>query len=257
MPRHHSENGWNKATVELMLSLKASASILAYKYEKASEWYYTAHNVISIPMIIIMSIVGSATFTTLSDDCSANMVWKVIAGSITILAAIMTAVNNFLDFRGKSVLCRSSYTGFKTLENEILRMLLLKPSARVPYNQFSQDMFNLYNKLYTDAPTLVSYFKKLEQKDDEGKAKSTLDMDGYCIFVQNKRNSFGLGGGLSYDGSKITKQDRVNAVNTQFSTVGLDSLGGRELRNMVSAAAYSSSDGSHDIEGGVEVKIEE
>lgn len=263
MPKkhHRSENGWNEATVELMLSLKASAGILAYKYDYASQWYYTAHNVISIPMIIIMSIVGSATFTTLSDDCSGDVVWKVIAGSITILAAIMTAVSNFLDFRGKSVLCKSSHTGFKTMENEILRMLLLKPGDRVPYSQFSQDMFNLYNKLYSDAPTLVSYFNKKE--GHEHHSNSPLDMDSYCVYVQKNptsksKSTDDIGGGLSFSaqsGEKLSNEARVRLANTKFSTVGIESLGSRQLHEMMTAAYSEGSDSPVDAPQ-VEVRIE-
>lgn len=255
MGKHHSQNGWNDATVELMLGLKTSCSLLAYQYEKASAWYYKFHNLISIPVIIIMSIVGSATFTTLGGDCTGDTIWKVFAGTITIMAAIMTAVSNFLDFSAKSVLCKSTYVGFNQLSTEILRMLIIKPADRVPYTQFSQDMFTTYNKLLIDAPTLINRFKNMHQHD-KGQ-DSGLDIDGYCVYVQSNRSS-GLGGGLSYQSQN--PKEKIQAINSKLSTVGIDSLGGREFRNLVNAAAYSSTSGSDsgdaDTTGVVHVQVE-
>jgi len=245
-PRKSGHNGWTKATVELMLGLKTSSNILAFRYEKASQWYYKAHNLTSIPLIILMSIIGSSTFTTLSDNCTQQTVWGIIAGSINILAAIMTAVNTFMDFRAKGVLCRTSYTGFTKLNTDILRMLMLRPVDRVPYSKFSMEVFTTYNSLLTDAPTLIDKFKHMTSAPEDD---TCLDMDGYCVYVQSKKHS-GLGGGLQMPVGK-TPRDKIKALNFKLSTVGLDSLGTTQLRNMV-PAEYSSS-GSGDA---VEINVE-
>ena len=75
-----------------------------------------------------------------------------------------------------------------------------------------------------DAPTLIDRFKSIKQ--DRTSDEEFINLDNYCVYVQNKKR--GIGGGLSLaaqqDASK-TPRDRLAALNSKLSNFGLDSIG--------------------------------
>jgi hypothetical protein len=76
------------------------------------------HLALGIPVVISTTVVGTAAFAAINNDTTSNS-WKVAAGIVSILAAILAAVQTFLGYGERSDQHRNAATRYASTRRSI------------------------------------------------------------------------------------------------------------------------------------------
>jgi hypothetical protein len=103
----------------------------------AAQFYGSLNMWLGIPAAILAAVVGTSVFATLESDV--EPIWKIVAGLISIVAAILSSLQTFLALGDRSAKHRAAAAEYGAIKREIEEITLtLKSSGRVPADLLGQ-----------------------------------------------------------------------------------------------------------------------
>jgi hypothetical protein len=86
---------------------------------------------LGVPVVALTTIVGTSVFASLQ-DANVSATVRVIVGSTSILAAVISSLQTFLRYGARSEGHRVAAIRYETLRRDMAKVLALPPSARTP-----------------------------------------------------------------------------------------------------------------------------
>lgn len=136
------------------------------RHDEAARLYAKGQYALGIPSLIVSTIVGTSVFTALS----ANAVPSWWVGVLSMSAAVLSALQTFLDFGGRSDKHRMAGVKYKTAIRQLEQLFVRRSQGE----ELSQDELNdlraSLDALEDAAPVIMPrIYDKVEQKYAEVK----------------------------------------------------------------------------------------
>ena len=150
-------NGWSKEQDQLMADWSDIAGCYRWMHDKA-EKIYTAKNMrMTIPVIILSTLTGTASVGISSIAGGNDEVQKYLnfgIGGVSLIAAILTTLNNFLRYAQLSEANRVSGVSWGKLQRSIAVELALNPLERMDSLDFLKICRAELDRLIEQSPAI-------------------------------------------------------------------------------------------------------
>lgn len=108
---------WGEATRALLDDWHFRVTRAQFGHQMSAEQTRGRHLLLGIPIVILTTIVGTGAFAAINE--STSNFWKVAAGTVSILAAILASVQTFLGFGERSDRHRVAATRYANTRRSI------------------------------------------------------------------------------------------------------------------------------------------
>ncbi len=108
------------------------------------------HLFLGIPAVVLSTVVGSSVFASLQKEASFEA--KLLIGTLSVLAAVLAAVQTFLRHSERAEKHRSAGTSFGALKKELEYVAAFPPPAQEE-RAYSADFLERWNRLVENSPT--------------------------------------------------------------------------------------------------------
>lgn len=95
----------------------------------AAHHFSLLNNCFGIPVVAISSLVGTAAFVSIGDDVSAF--WRISAGSLSVFAAVLAALQTWLSYQERSARHHSAAKGYGVIKRNIEETLVAVRAGKV------------------------------------------------------------------------------------------------------------------------------
>jgi len=153
--------------VQQMDTYRSHASNMGYGHYQAGKGAARKHSLFGLPVVITTSAVGTSIFATVSADPS--LVWRIITGLLSLLAAVLASIQTFFDFQGQSTKHKTAGVRYGILRRDI-ELLILKYS-HAQSDTREQALADLHSiadrlgKLAEESPDLAdSFYQQAERR---------------------------------------------------------------------------------------------
>lgn len=168
-------NGWTKEQEELMAEWADQAGCYRWLHDRCQKKYGQYNMAITIPVIIMSTLTGTANFAItglVGDDPSAQKYAQTAIGAVSLIAGILTTVQNFLRFAQGTESHRVAAIAWGKFNRQIAVELAIPPNERIDSMDFlkicraeldrlieqsppiSDDVCDEFEKEYADSPLL-------------------------------------------------------------------------------------------------------
>jgi hypothetical protein len=89
-------------SADIALERQTRARGLAVAHSMASDKAEAMHMWLGVPVVILTIVVGTAAFSTLTDIGKSLPIIAVVAGLLSVTAAVLAGLQTFLDFAGRA-----------------------------------------------------------------------------------------------------------------------------------------------------------
>lgn len=145
-----AEVPWVKARPLLMRWLERARTNQLQHY-KAAEHYSFLNNVLGIPAVVISGIVGTTVFATLQKQVGLRV--QLLVGGISVLAAVLAALQTFLRYPEKAEKHRSVAASYAGLRKQIEAIGYLPADSRGTIKEFIDSLRAQFEALAQSAPS--------------------------------------------------------------------------------------------------------
>jgi hypothetical protein len=122
---------------------------------KAGDIAHSYSTWLGLPVVVLTTIVGTSIFATINDQ--PELIYRVVAGAFSLLAAVLAAVQIFFKFSEREQRARTAAVGYSALQRE-LDIFLLKCSDQKFSREAAIDELNAINnkisKLAEESPAI-------------------------------------------------------------------------------------------------------
>lgn len=136
-------------------------------WENAAKW----NNWLGIPVIVTTSIVGTTIFATINEEPEVG--WKIAAGLISLLAAVLSALQTSLKFSENAEKYRAAGAGYAAMRKKLdLFRLHYSENANADRQSALNELESIIeelNKLAKESPSIKD--KNYDKAEREQKAK--------------------------------------------------------------------------------------
>ncbi|MEW8624706.1 MAG: SLATT domain-containing protein [Candidatus Thiodiazotropha sp.] len=108
------------------------------------------HYHFGLPVVILSTVVGTSVFASLSDDPSTIL--KIVVGLVSLLAAILSSLQTFLDFSTQSEKHRVAAAKFSELKKKLEKELAFTDKNEALLNDFVNQILKDWNSINSDCP---------------------------------------------------------------------------------------------------------
>lgn len=165
-------NGWTPEQERLMGSWADVAGCYRWLHDKSEKKYTKSNMLITIPVIILSTLTGTANFALSSfipaDDLSAKNYASAAIGAVSIFAGILTTLGNFLRFAQGSEAHRVASVAWGKFQRQIAVEISIHPDDRMDCMDFlnicRQDLDRLIEQSPPIPDDVIAMFEK-EFKD--------------------------------------------------------------------------------------------
>jgi len=95
-----------------------------FQHYESAKYYARAHNLLGIPVVVFSSIVGTTVFATLQKQVALRS--QIIVGAVSVLAAVLAALQTFLRFSERAEKHRSIAASYSAIRRQ-LELVLNEP----------------------------------------------------------------------------------------------------------------------------------
>ena len=139
--------------------------IHAYKcrdrHDEAARHYAKGQYALGIPSLIVSTIVGTSVFSALAS----NAVPSLWVGVLSISAAVLSALQTFLDFGGRSDKHRHSGVKYKTAIRQLEQLFVRRSQGEELSQDELTDLRTALDALEDTAPVIMpSIYDRIEKK---------------------------------------------------------------------------------------------
>lgn len=162
-------NGWTKEQEDLMASWADIASSYRWMHDKGEKKMALSNNWITIPVIILSTITGSANFMLQSivppEDQDAQKYAQIAIGSVSIFTGILTTLGNFFRYAQNSEANRVASIAWGKFQRQIQVELRLHPKLRIDSIDFLNICRSDLDRLIEQSPPIPDDIIELFEKE--------------------------------------------------------------------------------------------
>ncbi|MFB9361432.1 SLATT domain-containing protein [Actinoplanes nipponensis] len=122
-----SQEDWDKAEDLLRVWLRRAREG-QHMHHEAGKYFRRAHYTIAIPVVVITTVLGTATFATITSKLSATT--KIWFGALTLLAAALAALQLHLRYLERAEKHKSIGANYGKIRRDIETLLALTRTTR-------------------------------------------------------------------------------------------------------------------------------
>jgi len=144
---------WSSHDVnELLRKWQQRARTNQMQHYEAAKIFDRAHRALGIPVVVLSTVVGTAVFATLQKQVGLKI--QLFVGSLSVLAAILAALQTFLRFSERAEKHRSTAATYSAVRHGI-EMVTHEPVAlRGPLKEFLEGIRTQIDSLAQSAPNV-------------------------------------------------------------------------------------------------------
>ena len=183
-------NGWTREQEELMAQWSDIASCYRWMHDKCEKQLGGYNMGITIPVIILSTLTGSANFmmnSLLGDDKEMQKYAQIGIGGVSIFTGILTTLGNFFRFAQNSESNRVASTSWGKFQRQIAVELALHPNDRMDSMDFLKICRSELDRLIEQSPaipdTVITLFEnKFKDKTSLKRPDIANGMDHTHVF---------------------------------------------------------------------------
>lgn len=127
----------------------------ATRCERLNLWF-------GIPVVVLSALVGTSIFSALGWD-SAPPSAKILVGCVSLLVAVLAALQTFLKYSERSEKHRTAGASFAAFHKEVDQMLVLPPTDDEGLEIAMTSLRSRWDKLAKESPTIPpAIYKKVK-----------------------------------------------------------------------------------------------
>lgn len=184
-------NGWTKEQEELMAGWSDIASCYRWMHDRCEKIMAKNNMMITVPVIILSTLTGSANFITSSlvgDDAQLSKYTQIGIGGVSIFTGILTTLGNFFRYAQTSESHRVASIAWGKFQRQLAVELALHPRERIDCMDFLKICRAELDRMIEQSPPIPD--KVIEQFEEEFKDIPSLKrpdiahgMDHTKVFV--------------------------------------------------------------------------
>jgi hypothetical protein len=146
---------WTREEEELLKDWALIANSFRWLHERASIKFKKLNNIISLPVIIISTLTGTANFGLSTLVPSVDQTWAQIAiGGANILCGVLTTVQTYFKYAENTEAHQNAAKNWSRFHRVISIELALEPNKRKIPNKFLKFCIEEYNNLREHSPII-------------------------------------------------------------------------------------------------------
>lgn len=160
-------NGWTEEQEGLMAEWADIASCYRWMHDKYEKQATLSNLWITVPVIILSTLTGSASFvmnSLVGDDPTANKYAQIGIGGVSIFTGILTTLGNFFRYAQSSEANRVASIVWGKFQRQIAIELSLHPNDRIDSMDFLKMCRSELDRLIEQSPqipeNIIQYFEK-------------------------------------------------------------------------------------------------
>jgi hypothetical protein len=122
---------WGPDTRALLEGWRFRVTRAQFGHQLAADKTRRWHFVLGVPIVILTTIVGTSAFAAIGD--SPSTFWKILAGTVSLLAAVLASVQTFLGYGERSERHRIAATRYANTRRSIDLTLVNHQAASIPF----------------------------------------------------------------------------------------------------------------------------
>jgi hypothetical protein len=160
---------WTREEEELLKDWALVANSFRWLHERAAIKFKKLNNIISLPVIIISTLTGTANFGLSSLVPTVDQTWAQIAiGGANILCGVLTTIQNYFKYAENTEAHQNASRNWSRFHRVISIELALEPNKRKVPNKFLKYCIEEYNNLREHSPIvpkdIADQFKNIFRK---------------------------------------------------------------------------------------------
>ncbi len=148
-------NGWRKEQEELMADWADIAACYRWLHARTEKRYSSYNMGITIPVIILSTLTGTANFgmgSFFGTDTKGAQTATLAVGGISLIAGLLTTLNNFLRFAQQSESNRVASISWGKFQRLLAIELAIAPTERMDARDFLKVCRNELDRLIEQSP---------------------------------------------------------------------------------------------------------
>jgi hypothetical protein len=162
-------NGWTKEQEDLMAGWADIAASYRWMHDKGEKKMAKSNNWITIPVIILSTITGSANFMLQSvvppTDQDAQKYAQIAIGSVSIFTGILTTLGNFFRYAQNSESNRVASIAWGKFQRQVQVELRLHPKLRIDSIDFLNICRSDLDRLIEQSPPIPDDIIEMFEKE--------------------------------------------------------------------------------------------
>jgi hypothetical protein len=153
-------NGWSREQEELMAGWADIASCYRWMHDKCEKKMNLSNLWITVPVIILSTLTGSASFvmnSLVGDNPTSQKYAQIGIGSVSIFTGILTTLGNFFRYAQSSESNRVAGIAWGKFQRQIAVELALHPNERIDCSDFLTMCRAELDRLIEQSPPIPDY----------------------------------------------------------------------------------------------------
>ena len=244
-PKTRPNNGWQREQEELMADWSDIAACYRWLHSRSEKKYNRYNMGMTIPVIILSTLTGTANFgmgSLFGDDTKGAKNATLAVGGISLIAGLLTTLNNFLRFAQQSESNRVASISWGKFQRLLAIELAIAPIDRTVAQDFLKMCRNELDRLIEQSPqvpdSILEEFQKkfgavknLRKPDICGDIQHThiyIDKDGKlkhiaaeaALILKSKKKILREMIEADLEGSVMRKMEERMAIQARMARAG-------------------------------------
>lgn len=184
-------NGWTKSQEDLMADWADRASCYRWMHDKCEKIMKSKNMWITVPVIILSTLTGSANFivgSILGNDQEMQKLAQIAIGGVSIFTGILTTLGNFFRYAQNSEAHRVASISWGKFQRQLDVELKLHPKDRIDCMDFLKICRAEFDRLIEQSPqipdiVIQAFEKEFEDNKELKKPDIAHGMEHTRVFV--------------------------------------------------------------------------
>jgi hypothetical protein len=157
---HKPNNGWTREQEELMAGWADIAACYRWMHDKCEKKMSLNNLWITVPVIILSTLTGSASFvmnSLVGDNPTSQKYAQIGIGSVSIFTGILTTLGNFFRYAQSSESNRVAGISWGKFQRQIAVELAIHPNERIECSDFLTMCRTELDRLIEQSPPIPDY----------------------------------------------------------------------------------------------------
>ena len=235
-------NGWNDKNENLLISIGENAASYKWMHEASSNYHNTIHNIISIALVVLSSLLSIQTLFPNESSVDVNFVVVITKQVVLYIVTILSFLQSFLN---SQVLSQKHFFAsglFSELYHDIQEQMCMFRKDRINAKQHVSACLKKYDSLVVNNPDINWYISRKFQNTFSGNGislPSIIDKVQKIQIIREEDNSNNQGiqmdvynaSRVPFVNSNLAKINNVFQINGDISDIELDYLKSKKFEH--------------------------
>ncbi len=174
-----TNNSWNEYQEQLCIKWWKDSVSYGWKHIESAKYYEARDKYLSLPTVIVKTITGTAVFAVIfnASQCDGNLILFIILATVTVIDAILFAVDKSLKYATLAEKHKNSADLFKGFANNIESEMVFKREERLDGKIFIKQSQKRYSELLQICPNIPDKIeKKFKDKEQTDEIQKILEI---------------------------------------------------------------------------------